>query len=103
VVQHPLDDSGRLVLVAAVSLVHGTLVVVGDKLGLAHIIIEIGGRAVAPAHPIIKRREGSVSAPLAVLEPDAVLRPKMVVAEHLAHVLHAGDGLAGPYLGCETE
>ena len=27
----------------------------------------------------------------------------MVVAEHLAHVLHAGDGLAGPYLGCETE
>ena len=47
VVQHPLDDAGGGVLVAAEGLDHGAVGLVGLDLGLAGVLLDGGRRAVA--------------------------------------------------------
>ena len=47
VVEHPLNDAGRCVLVAPVTLEHRALALIGQRLRLARVVGDVGGLAVA--------------------------------------------------------
>src|ERR1039457_3594223 len=56
VVQHPLNNSRRRVLIAAVRFKHRTLALVGHELALLHVVIQALGLSIA----ILKRRREDV-------------------------------------------
>src|SRR5208282_3686657 len=54
VVQHPLNDPGGYVLVAAVSFEHGALSVIGNGLRLAKIVLKTRRRSIRCVHRFVE-------------------------------------------------
>src|SRR5215204_2827800 len=87
VVQHPLNDARRFILVARVAFEHGALAFVGRKLHLHDVVSEIFYFAIARSKCVIEDRqilEGSASA---VERPVFIDWPEMPFRKHRSKTL----------------
>src|SRR5262249_39500865 len=90
-VGHPLDYAGGEVLVAAVSFVHGALVVVGHSLGFALEVVERCGSTIALFERVAKNVDGGETLAASVEIPIVVDGPEMVLGNELDEAFFWGD------------
>ena len=100
VVEHPLNNAGGLVFVAAVSLVHGAHALVGLHLRLRGEVFHVVRLAIAIGERRGEHADGFEFATAVVIVPGVVDGPHMIFAHHGADTLdrrngrsHAGFGV----------
>src|SRR5215468_5754202 len=83
VVEHPLDDTRRAVLVAGISLEHGAFAVVGHGLRFAKVVVERSGSAIAAGHSVGEDIDVGEALAAGVVVPHLVDRPEMILGNEL--------------------
>src|SRR6202795_3249994 len=100
VVEHPLDDAGRLIFVAAVSLVHRAHALISLQLGLEGEIFHAIRFSVAIGERIAEDLDGFEFSTAGVIVPNVVDGPQVIFSHHAADTFdrrnsgsHAGFGV----------
>src|SRR3984885_13705437 len=100
VVEHPLDDAGRLIFVAAVGFVHRAHTLVSLQLRLEGEIFHAIRFSVAIGQCTAEDLDGFESSPAGVIVPGVVDGPHVIFSHHAADTLdrrnrgsHAGFGI----------
>ena len=101
IVQHPLNDPGGLILIAAVGLIHRAHAFVGLELRLEGEIFGIVCFAVARIQSIGKYMNIFERATTRVVIPEVINWPEMVFRQHCAHALNRRNGR--PHAGFSVE
>src|SRR5579859_5335258 len=92
VVEHPLNDAGRLIFVAAIGLVHGADAFVGLHLRLDREIFHAAGLAVAIGERVAEDANRFEFAAAGMIVPDIINRPHVIFADHGANALDRRNG-----------
>ena len=103
VVEHPLDDAGGDVFVAAVGFEHGAFVVVSRGLGFALVIIERSGGAVAAIEAVGENVDRGEALAACVEIPILVHGPEMILGNKFREALRGGNRRAGTGFGVVAE
>src|SRR5208282_3317263 len=100
IIQHPLNDTGRLIFIAAIRFVHRPHALVGLELRLQSEVLHLVRFSVTAGQRIAEDMDVLEIFAAGVEVPDLVHRPKMILADHSANTFdgrdswsHAGFGV----------
>src|SRR5258708_7182060 len=102
VVEHPLNDAGSLILVAAVGFVHRPHAFVGLHLRLGSEVVHVVRLAVAVGQGVTEYADGFEFAATGVIVPNVIDRPHMIFADHGADAFDWRNGWSHAGFGVEA-